>query len=65
MADTIQGIQVDPDRLAAAVAAVRQVVSGFTYDGFDVGSRVTDQECSAVAVAVMAALASYDASKPI
>jgi len=65
MADTVQGTQVDPDRVAAAQAAVKQAVSGFTYDGFNVGSRVTDAECNTVAVAVMAALAAYDASNPI
>ena len=62
---TVQGTQVDPDRVAAAQAAVKQAVSGFTYDGFDVGSRVTDAECNAVAVAVMSALATYDSAKPI
>jgi len=65
MADAVQGTQVDPDRLAAAQAAVRQVVNGFTYDGFNVGSRVTADECNQVAVAVMAALEAYDSSKPI
>ena len=66
MADNaVEGTQVDPDRVAAAQAAVRQVVSGFTYEGFNVGSRVTDQECNTVAVAVMAALATYDAAKQI
>jgi len=62
---TIQGTTVDLERVAAAQAAVKQAVSGFTYDGFDVGSRVTDQECNTVAIAVMAALVAYDTSKSI
>ena len=65
MADAIQGTQEDPDRVAAAQAAVKQTVSGFTYAGVNVGNYVTDQECNAVAVAVMAALNAYDNAKPI
>ena len=60
---TIQGTTVDPDRVAAAQAAVKNAVADFTYAGINVGTYVTDEECNTVAVAVIAALASYDASK--
>ena len=63
--NAVEGTQVDPDRVAAAQAAVKQTVSGFTYAGVNVGNYVTNEECNAVAVAVMAALNAYDAAKPI
>lgn len=60
-----QGQTVDPDRVAAAQLAVKTVVSTFTYDGINVGSKVTDDECNQVAVAVMAALSTYDTAQSI
>ena len=60
-----QGQTVDPDRVAAAQLAVKTVVSTFTYDGINVGSRVTDDECNQVALAVLDALTTYDTAKSI
>lgn len=55
MADKPEGTQLDPDLLAACAIAVRSVVNGFTYDGFNVGSRVTDAEVASVVTAVLVA----------
>jgi hypothetical protein len=65
MADPIQGTQIDPGELGAAQVAVRGVVNTFTYDGFDVGSRVTDDQCKEVAVAVVAAVDAFRSGKKI
>ena len=61
----VQGIKVDPDEIAVAQVAVRATVNTFTYDGFNVGSRVTDDQCKELAVAVVAAIESFRGGKTI
>ena len=61
----VEGVQVDPNRVAAAQLAVKQTASEFTYMGVKVGDYITDDECNKIAVAVLAALAAFDSAKSI
>ena len=54
--DTLpQGIEVDPDELAAVKIALKGVVNGFSYAGISVGSYVTDAEITQAAIAALTA----------
>lgn len=64
-APKIEGTAVDPGEIDAVQIAVRAVVNTFTYDGFNVGSRVTDEQIREVASAAVAAGNEYRAAKPI
>jgi hypothetical protein len=59
MTTPVAGAKIDPDEITVAMQAIRQVVNTFTYDGFNIGSRVTDAEINQVAVAVVAAIENY------
>lgn len=54
------------EKLATIKAAIKRVCNTWTYDGFNVGSRVSEDEYDQVSYAVSAALddlASQDVSK--
>jgi hypothetical protein len=61
----LQGQAIDPGELDAAQVAVRAAVNTFTYDGFNVGTRVTDDQCRQVAVAAVAAVEQYRSAKSL
>ena len=43
-------------KLTAARAAIKRVCATWTYDGFEVGSRITDDQYDQVSYAVVSAL---------
>ena len=55
----VQGTKVDPNELVAVGIAIKAVVSGFTYDGINVGSYVTDDEINQLATAALVASINY------
>lgn len=55
----IQGIQIDPDELAAVKIAILDAVKDFTYDGIKIASVITDAEITQVATAAVAAGQNY------
>jgi hypothetical protein len=55
----------DPNLVIVVAAAVKAAVSKFTYMGINVGSYVTDDECSQVAIAAIKAAAAYQNGKTI
>ena len=53
-------------KLTAANAAIRRVCATWTYDGFNVGSRITDDQYDQVSYAVVSALDNLvDPSAPV
>lgn len=50
---------VTSELIIAITLAIKPVVAKFTYDGFDVGSRVTDTEYAAVATAAAQAAVDF------
>ena len=51
--------QIDPGEIDAAFLAVREHVDAMTYMGFNVGSRITDEQCRELASAVVAKIEGY------
>ncbi len=51
-------------KLAAAKAAAKAVTSGWTYAGFNVGSRVSDDEFNELAVAMVNAIDDVENQAP-
>ena len=54
---------LDPGEIAVAATAVREVVNTLTYWGQSVGSYVTDEQCTALATAVVTAIENYKATQ--
>ena len=54
---------LDPGEVSVASQAVRDIVNTLTYWGQNVGSYVTDEQCNAVAAAVVTAAEDYRANK--
>ncbi|HEV3312197.1 MAG TPA: hypothetical protein VG815_16930 [Chloroflexota bacterium] len=48
-------------KLTAARAAIKRVCATWTYDGFNVGSRISDDEYDQVSYAVVSALDNLEA----
>ena len=55
----------DEGKLIVVKAAIKEVVSKFTYDGIHVGSYITDEELTQVATAAIKASDDYDAAPSI
>jgi hypothetical protein len=54
---------LDPGEVSVAAQAVRDIVNGMTYWGQNIGSYVTDDQCNAVAAAVVTAVEDYRSTK--
>jgi hypothetical protein len=54
---------LDPGEVGAGAQAVRDIVNGMTYWGQSIGSYVTDDQCTAVAAAVVTAVENYRSTK--
>lgn len=61
----IQGTKIDPDMVAAVVAAIKPVVGTFTYRGVRVGEYVTADELQQVSAAAVAAVIDYQTAPSI
>jgi hypothetical protein len=57
--------KVDPDEVAAGIAAAKVVASKFTYMGVSVGSKVTEEEYNELVTAIIEAVDRYRAGTSI
>jgi hypothetical protein len=59
----VKGQQIDPGEMVVAKAAVKATADTMTYMGVNIGSHITDAECTQMAAAVVTAIENFRANK--